>query len=246
MNILSLFKRKIIYNLKNKISIDQDKFDKMSLDKLFNLYGSDKADIFKKGTPGHGFSKYYEKKLKEFKNKDIKILEIGSYAGASAAAFVKYFTEAKVFCFDINISNFSFRSKNISVFGLDVNNEKQVTKALDKIFDENKFVNFDIIIDDGSHLLSDIIKSFDFFFRYLKTEGYYIIEDFKLPNYHTYNNNIDHIFVDEIIDNLKKKNTFDSNLISKEKQYYLINTIESIQTFKGNLVDSDICFIKKK
>ena len=48
---------------------------------------------------------------------EIKILEIGSFAGASAAAFVKYFNKAKVFCFDINISNFKYYSKNIEVFG---------------------------------------------------------------------------------------------------------------------------------
>ena len=69
----------------------------------------------------------------------------------------------------------------------------------------NKFKSFDIIIDDGSHLLSDIVKSFNFFFQYLNSGGYYIIEDFKHPNYYNYNNDIDHIFVDEIIENFRKK-----------------------------------------
>ncbi len=246
MNIFSLFKRTIIYNFRNKIPIDQDDSKGMSLDKLFNLYGSDKANEFKKNIPGHGFSQYYEKKFNEIKNKDIKILEVGSYAGASAAAFVKYFYKVKVFCFDINISNFSYKSKDIFVFGLDVNNEKKVTSTINNIFNMNKFKSFDIIIDDGSHLLSDIVKSFNFFFQYLNSGGYYIIEDFKHPNYYNYNNDIDHIFVDEIIENFRKKKTFRSSLISKERQLYLINTIKDIQTFKGNLSDSDICFIKKK
>ena len=77
---------------------------------------------------GHGFSKFYEKKLINFKNKKINILEIGSYAGASAAAFVKYFPNSNIFCFDVNISNFKYRSKKIHVFGFDINNEKKLKK----------------------------------------------------------------------------------------------------------------------
>ena len=72
--------------------------------KIFDLIKEIHSE-FKKNIPGHGFSQYYEKKFNEIKNKDIKILEVGSYAGASAAAFVKYFYKVKVFCFDINISN---------------------------------------------------------------------------------------------------------------------------------------------
>ena len=101
-----------------------------SLDKLFHYYGSDKANIFKKTqSKGHGYSIYYNKKLEEFKNKRINILEIGSYAGASAAAFIKYFSNSNVFCFDINISNFEYKSKKIHVFGLDIKNEKKNKKS---------------------------------------------------------------------------------------------------------------------
>ena len=48
---------------------------------------------------------------------------------------------------------------------------------------------FDLIIDDGSHNLSDILISIKIFFKHLKQKGLYIIEDFKYPNYHKYNNN---------------------------------------------------------
>ena len=49
-----------------------------------------------KNTRGHGFSKFYEKQLAIVKNKPLNILEIGSYAGASAAAFSKYFYKSKI------------------------------------------------------------------------------------------------------------------------------------------------------
>ena len=62
------------------------------LDELFHHYGSDKANIFKSTKDkGHGFSSFYSKKLDYLKDSNINILEVGSYAGASAAAFKKYF-----------------------------------------------------------------------------------------------------------------------------------------------------------
>ena len=96
MNFFSLFKRNLIYKLKKKVSIDTDQINFENLDNLFHYYGSDKANFFKlTNKAGHGFSKFYEKKLEKYKEKKINILEIGSYAGASAAAFAKYLPTPK-------------------------------------------------------------------------------------------------------------------------------------------------------
>ena len=165
MNFFSLFKRSLIYKFKKKISIDDDNVNFESLDKLFYHYGSDKADIFSASKErGHGYSGFYEKKIRNFKNKKINILEIGSYAGASAAAFTKYFPQANIFCFDLNISNFKYTSKNIHVYGLDIKDDEKVKKTFNSILKKFNIKEFDIIIDDGSHLLSDISKNFVFFF----------------------------------------------------------------------------------
>ena len=246
MNFFSLFKRNLIFKFKKKISIDYDKVTSKSLDYLFHEYGSDKANIFKPiQKPGHGYSKYYEKKLEIYKNKNLNILEIGSYAGASAAAFTKYLPKSKVYCFDVNISNFKYKSKNINVYGIDINNKKKILKTLNKIFLERNFSQFDLIIDDGSHNLSDILISLKFFFKYVKNKGLYIIEDYKYPNYYKYNRNIDHLLVDQIFVNLNNKKFFTSSIFKDDDQKELINSIKMIETFKGNLNDSDICFITK-
>ena len=246
MNFFSLFKRNLIYKFKKKILVDKDNIIPESLDYLFHKYGSDKANIFKLNQkPGHGFSIYYEKKLEAFKNKYLNILEIGSYAGASAAAFTKYLPKSKVYCFDINISNFKYKSENINVYGIDINNQKKVVKTLNKIFSEQNFNQFDLIIDDGSHYLSDILISLKFFFKYVKNEGLYIIEDYKHPNYYKYNRNIDHLLVDQVLVNLNNKKSFTSNIFNDDDQKELINSIKMIETFKGNLKDSDISFITK-
>ena len=247
MNFFSIFKRNLIYKFKKKISIDIDNIKFNTLDDLFYHYGSDKANIFKlNNKPGHGFSKYYEKNFEKFKNKKINILEIGSYAGGSAAAFVKYFSNINIFCFDINISNFKYKSKNIHVFGIDINNEKKINKIIKGIFLQYNFDGFDFIIDDGSHTLSDILIGLKFFFQYVKSNGIYIIEDFKHPNYYTNNKNINHIFIDKLLDNLQNKKISISSVLTKNNQIDLINQIEKIECYKGNLDDSDIAFINKK
>ena len=246
MNFFSLFKRNLIFKFKKKIPIDDDSIISKSLDYLFHEYGSDKANVFKLNQqPGHGYSIHYEKKLETYKNKNINILEIGSYAGASAAAFVKYLPKSKVYCFDVNISNFKYESKNINVYGIDINNKKKVVKTLNKIFSEQNFNQFDLIIDDGSHNLSDILNSLKIFFKYVKNKGLYIIEDYKYPNYYKYNRNIDHLLVDQIFESLNDKKSFNSNIFKDDDQKELIKTIKRIETFKGNLNDSDISFITK-
>ena len=95
-------------------------------------------------------------------------------------------------------------------------------------------------------VLSGVSISFNFLFRYVKKGGIYIIEDFKHPNYYGYNKNIDHILVDQMLTNLKEKNLFNSNIVSKNDQIYFHENIEDITIYKGNLELSDICFIKKK
>ena len=247
MNFFSLFKRNFLYKIKKKINIDKDKFRKETLDKLFYYYGSDKANIFKHTqNKGHSFSKFYTHHLKFLKNKKINILEIGSYAGASAAAFVKFFPKSNVYCLDVNISKFIFSSKKINVYGLDINNKKKLKKVLKKISIEKKFDFFDLIIDDGSHYLGDILFSFKTLFQHLKKRGIYVIEDFKHPTYYKYNKNVNDILVDKMLDSLKKKKNFKSNIINKDEQNYLISNIKKIDVYKGSLKDSDICFIKKK
>jgi len=246
LNLFSLFKRNLIYQFKNKIPIDDDNVKTHSLDELFHHYGSDKANLFiETQKKSHGYSIFYKKKLEKFKSLNTNILEIGSYSGASAAAFSKYLPKSNIFCFDINISNFKYKSNKIHVFGLDINDKNKVNKILNQIFLKFTIKEFDIIIDDGSHNLSDIFYGFQFFFKFLKKNGLYVVEDFKFPNYYNNNNDINHIFFDEFLKNLKNKKISNSNIISQKEQINIIDSIKNIEIFKGNLENSDISFISK-
>jgi SAM-dependent methyltransferase len=246
LNFFSLLKRKILYKLKKKINIDIDYINNKPLDDLLQYYGSDKANVFNQlNKKGHGFSSFYTRHLENLRTKKINILEVGSFAGASAAAFTKYFPHSNVYCFDVNISKFIYMSKKIHVYGLDINNEKKLKDILNKLNFGNNLNYFDIIIDDGSHYLSDILFTLKTLFQYVKQNGFYIIEDYKHPNYYNYNKNVEDILVDQLLEGLKEKKILNSNILSRNDQLYIQKNTNKIYTHKGKLEDSDICFIKK-
>ena len=52
--------------------------------------------------------------------------------------------------------------------------------------------------------------------------------------------------MDEFLKNLSNKKISYSSIINNQDQKNLIDSIKNIDIGKGNLKDSDICFIKKK
>jgi hypothetical protein len=245
LNSFSLFKRNLIFKFKKKINIDNhNNFNNTPLDFLFNHYNTDKGSVFKKNL-GSGFTKFYENHLNKFKNDSINILEIGSYSGASAVAFAKYFPNSKIFCLDINLRNFIYKSERIFPYGIDSGNKKMLLKFLNKIefFDKIKF--FDIIIDDGSHMLSDQLFSLDYFYKYVKEKGFYIIEDYCFPEYFERNNDIEDHKIGEIINFINNKTLFSSKIISNDTIKEIYSTINKVHSYKGNTKLSDIAFFEK-
>lgn len=245
MNFFSIFKRNLIYKLKKKINIDQNNDEKLSLDQLFRKYGSDKSNELDNKDKGHGYSSFYIKHLHKLRYKKLNILEIGSLYGSSAAAFSKFFKKSTIFCIDINISKFKFKSKKIKVFGFDAANPKNVKIFLNKINNKNKKQFFDIIIDDGSHKLKDILFFLKNFFYTLKKNGYYVIEEFKFPNYFKHLNSFYEPKVDKLIRAIKKKKTIKSKILNKKIQEYMFKKINYVKIYKGNSKISDIVFLKR-
>jgi ubiquinone/menaquinone biosynthesis C-methylase UbiE len=117
---------------------------------------------------------YYDQLFSSIKNKNINLLEIGVQNGGSLETWAEYFTKGENFigC-DINqkCSALEYKDKRIKLIIGNANSNE--------IFDSIQTLNlpFDIIIDDGSHLSPDIIKSFIFYFPLLKPGGVYVIED---------------------------------------------------------------------
>ena len=247
MNFLSPYKRKIIYFFKKKINIDVDnQKKKLSLENLFIKYGSDKASFWRqKKNNGHGFTKFYLKYFKKIEKRKLNILEIGSYSGASAAAFAKFFIKSNIFCLDINISNFIFKSKKIKVFNLDATKKKDIDIFFKKINVNNLDAFFDIIIDDGSHKQIDILKSFRILFRNLKPGGLYVIEDYKYPNFFKHLSSNYEPKIDKLFNFINKKKLIKSSILDRNFQKKLFLDIDKINCYRGINKFSNIAFIKK-
>ena len=94
--------KNFLYNFTKKTNLDRQLISDSSLDYLFNHFGTDKGskvvDPYSSGSSqifGHGFSKFYEKKLGPFKDDLFNILEIGTWKGASVASFFKLLSTIK-------------------------------------------------------------------------------------------------------------------------------------------------------
>ena len=249
LNFFSLFKRNFLYRFKKKTNIDLDdvNVNGKTLDDLFYYYGTDKANYIKSNNRiGHGFSKFYETHLSKFKKKNkITILELGSYSGASASAFLKYFPNSEIYCLDINLLNIKYCSKKMHVFGINSSDPKSINKFLTNINFYEKIKNFDIIIDDGSHIQSDQLLNLNFFYKFINEGGFYIIEDYKFPKYFKHLNDVNDLRIDELIKKIIDKDYFSSKFISKITIDDLNNNT-NIFEYKGNGKHSDIVFFEKK
>jgi len=106
------------------------------------------------------------------KEKPIKMLEIGVQNGGSLEIWKKYLPQGSI------------------IHGLDINEKCQLLKfseniffhlgsATDFDFMEKTFgdIQFDVIIDDGSHVCKDVIQTFKYLFPKMKSGGCYIVED---------------------------------------------------------------------
>ena len=116
----------------------------------------------------------YDRLFDAYCDKSVRLLEIGIQNGGSLELWSKYFSNASVLigC-DINpdCARLSFADPRIGVIIGDAN----APEVREQVFQRSP--QFDIIIDDGSHLSSDVIKSFALYFPCVVEGGIFIAED---------------------------------------------------------------------
>lgn len=116
----------------------------------------------------------YDRILSDYRDKPVSLLEIGVQNGGSLELWAKYFPLARAItgC-DINhdCGCLRYADERIRVFVGDANSD-DVCQQLVKVV-----APFDIIIDDGSHMSGDVIKSFARYFPQLRPGGIYVAED---------------------------------------------------------------------
>jgi glycosyltransferase involved in cell wall biosynthesis len=116
----------------------------------------------------------YDRIFEPYRDKPVRLLEIGIQNGGSLEIWSKYFAKADalVGC-DINekCSALEYEDKRISLIINNANSDE----AEEAILAES--TQYDVIIDDGSHTSEDIVHSFSRYFPHLAENGVFIAED---------------------------------------------------------------------
>ena len=249
--LIRYFRHKFSINCINIDQVDKKNLSKLSLNELFIHFNSDKGSFFfsgKEKISSHHYSVFYEKYLKHLKEKKFTLLELGSHEGRGLASFFYYFPYAFIIGANINPFQMKFASKRITELFVDVSSKK-ILKNLSNHIEGD----LDIIIDDASHNLRDIIIAFSILFKKVKKGGVYVIEDlnqFKVfKDLNPYDDR--EITPLQLLLKIKNKENFHSSFLSDEEKEYLIKNIASINLEKGSMIIndlnvSDIAFIHKK
>ena len=242
------FEKKInldIFSTKNKFLFEKN------LNYLFESFNSDKGDFFinqyvqpikknKKKIKGHGYSKFYDLLFSEIKNKPLNIIEIGSFYGNASAALFFYFKRSIIYGGDINPDMFKYKSNRVKNFFIDNGSRSSIEKNLLK-----SNINFDIIIEDGSHKLKDQIISLFMLFPILNSGGYFVSEEIDFPETkEDMRINQSPPDLKTILKNIIEKKDFQSTYIENFEKKYFLENLESIDFYKGNY--NEIAVIKKK
>ncbi len=114
----------------------------------------------------------YERHFAPFVNRSITLFEIGVYKGGSVQLWKRHLGPyAQIVGIDINPECAVAEDDQIAVrIG-----DQADTTFLQSIVDE--FGAPDIVIDDGSHMQSHVVKSFRFLYPKMTRAGLYLVED---------------------------------------------------------------------
>lgn len=123
---------------------------------------------------------FYEKEFSNFRNKKIRILEIGFRHGASLALWSHYFSEAEIIGIDNGSDNSVTLEAPICDDWLSLPNITTVYgDAYNEKFSSDIIEKFNILIDDGPHTLSSQLKFIKYYHSKLCPNGLMIVEDIQ-------------------------------------------------------------------
>lgn len=124
----------------------------------------------------HSYIDLYEELFEPYRNKPIRLLEIGVQGGISMLMWKEYFPMGDIYGVDLDTKMLQPKvSQEASKPNSRINlmyHDAAIPSFLSKLSGK-----FDIIIDDGSHHFSHQLASFMILKDLLSSEGTYIIED---------------------------------------------------------------------
>jgi Methyltransferase domain len=202
------------------------------LNRLAGLFGTDKWG-------SHWYTQHYQRYFAPLKTERLNVLEIGvggyvsDWGGSSLRMWKAYFRKSRIVGIDL------YDKSHFSEDRLDVRQCDQTdSEGLRSL--SNEYGGFDIIIDDGSHLNEDVIKTFKILFPLLRQDGIYVVEDTQTAYWPTWggglnNSNTSMEFFKDMVDGL---NHVEYPLANFEPSYFDQHIVEI--AFLHNLI-----FIRK-
>ena len=167
-------------------------------------------------------------------------MEIGSFYGNASAALFFYFRNSLIYSADINPDMYKYKGSRLNNFFVDSSSKESIIKNI-----LNQNIEFNIVIEDASHMLKDQIISLFMLFPKIKKGGIYIIEEIDFPEKKE-DMRIGQNMPDlkTILKKIQSNEDFDSEYIDKSEKEYLISNVSSISFFKGNL--NELVVVRKK
>lgn len=146
--------------------------DDLSL--LANKWSTDKGTTIPESDEVFGprlfFTPIYDMFFSSIRNRSLCILEIGIGGGSSLPMWREYFPKAEIHALDIERYGDS-QLPGVTLHQVDQTDRNQLRSV------GADFGPFDIIIDDGGHMMAQQQVSLGTLFPYLQPGGYYFIED---------------------------------------------------------------------
>ena len=141
-----------------------------TLKEIGSFYKTDKVQ--------NGYMEHYDSFFSPLRLEKLNVLEIGvkrespdTPGACSLKAWKEYFPNSNIYGIDIDAANKVYEEERVEIFIGDQGDKDFLSNVVDKV------KTFDIIIDDGSHVNSLTIASFNELFPHLKSKGIYVIED---------------------------------------------------------------------
>jgi hypothetical protein len=200
------------------------------LEQISLNYRSDKGSVY------HNYLHIYEKYFSKYRTTLTTFLEIGLWEGESLKMWRDYFETGNLVGADI-IDLSSIQLPNTQIHVCDQSEREQLEQLVAKTFSE-----FDIIIDDGGHMMHQQQITLGTMFKYLKSGGVLVIEDL-----HTSGNPAYTRFGDtetlQMLHHFNDTGLMISNCMTSSEIEYLQANIGSVNVEQGNV--SPIAFITK-
>lgn len=176
----------------------------------------------------------YESIFRRFKDmENLKILEIGVNRGGSLQMWKQYFKPGtKIVGIDIDKGCKQLEEPNIEI-RIGSQNDRGFLSEIVK-----EYENFDIIIDDGSHINEHQITSFQGLFEAVKNDGIYLCEDCHTSYWPSHDGGYltEGTFIEyskRLVDNVNAFHSKDHDELAPD---YLTRNIGSIQFFDSIVV----------